>query len=72
MATALRAKNQTDILGIPKAVWLLLIFFGYDDILRWLANPFFMTPIVMVLGAIALAFSTGNIILYIFFYLYIF
>lgn len=60
MATALRAKNQTDILGIPKAVWLLLIFFGYDDILRWLSNPLLMTPIVMVLGAVALAFSTGN------------
>jgi len=41
-------------------MWALLIFFGYDDIFRMLSNPFLMTPLVMVLGAIALAFSTGN------------
>lgn len=47
-------------MGIPKAFWFLLIFFGYDDILRMLSNPFLMTPVIMVLGAVALAFSTGN------------
>lgn len=60
MENAIRAKNQTDILGVPKAVWALLIFFGYDDILRWLSNPLLMTPLFMVIGVVALAFSTGN------------
>lgn len=47
-------------MGIPKMFWIILIFFAYDDVLNMLRNPFLVTPMVMIIGAVALAFSTGN------------
>lgn len=45
--------------GIPIYFWILLVFFGYDDLLRYCGSPIVFYPLLLIGSLIALMFSLG-------------
>lgn len=44
---------------IPWWVWLLLIWFGHDNVLSWIASPFFFWPLLMLAAIASILYSMG-------------
>jgi len=56
---AIRKHNASDAGSIPKWLWVVLIYFMYDDILRWLSNPFLRYPLLMIVSMVIMLFTIG-------------
>ncbi|CAD8200944.1 unnamed protein product [Paramecium octaurelia] len=53
-------KHKPDFLqNVPKPFWFLLLFFMYDDVLRWMGNPLFLYPSLIILCFIGFCISIG-------------
>jgi len=57
---ALRKYRSSEFGNIPKWFWIVLLFFGYDDILRWLSNPIFFYPLTLILSLFGFCVITGH------------
>ena len=40
-------------------MWVLLIFFAFDNVMGWLASPFLFYPIMLILAVIGMLYSMG-------------
>jgi hypothetical protein len=57
---ARRKHNSSEMANIPKWLWIVLVFFMYDDVLRWLATPILFYPLMLILGLVAVCFTIGH------------
>ncbi|EAR99602.2 ROOT HAIR defective 3 GTP-binding protein (macronuclear) [Tetrahymena thermophila SB210] len=55
----LRQRNTSFNTNVPKWMWVVLVFFMYDDVLRWMANPLLLYPIILLGSFIGLCVATG-------------
>lgn len=56
---AIRKHNTSDISTIPRWFWIMLAYFMFDDVLRWINNPLILYPMAVLGGIIALMFIMG-------------
>ncbi|CAD8096292.1 unnamed protein product [Paramecium sonneborni] len=56
---AIQKHKQDFLQNIPKPFWFLLLFFMYDDVLRWMGNPLFLYPILIILCFIGFCIAIG-------------
>ncbi|CAK89528.1 unnamed protein product (macronuclear) [Paramecium tetraurelia] len=56
---AIQKHKQDFLQNIPKPFWFLLLFFMYDDVLRWMGNPLFLYPILIILCFVGFCIAIG-------------
>ncbi|CAD8066532.1 unnamed protein product [Paramecium primaurelia] len=56
---AIQKHKQDFLQNIPKPFWFLLLFFMYDDVLRWMGNPLLLYPILIILCFIGFCIAIG-------------
>ena len=56
---ALRLHRNEGSGGTPMWLIALLIYFGYDDVLRMLMNPILFYPVMLIVTLVALLYSMG-------------
>ena len=61
---AIRKHNDNNKGGVPKWLWIVLIYFMYDDVLQWLSNTFLFMPILFLISVFSFFFSIGTIYSY--------
>jgi len=56
---ALRKHQNIALGGTPLWLYVVLVYFAYDDIFRMLANPIFFYPIVLICSLLGMMYSMG-------------
>ena len=56
---ALRKHHNLGAGGTPLWLYVILVYFAYDDIFRMLANPLLFYPLIVVTSIIAMLYSMG-------------
>ena len=56
---AIRKHHNISSGGIPVWLYVVLVFFGYDDIWRMCMNPILFYPIVLVMSIVGMLYSMG-------------
>lgn len=52
-------KHAKESGGIPKWFWVLLLFFGYDDVLRWMNVWYITYPLIMIVCLLGFSVAIG-------------
>jgi hypothetical protein len=56
---ALRKHQNVTLGGTPLWLYVVLVYFSYDDIFRMLANPILFYPLVFVCSIVGMLYSMG-------------
>jgi hypothetical protein len=56
---AIRKHQNVSMGGTPLWLYVVLVYFAYDDIFRMLANPILFYPLVLVSSIVGMLYSMG-------------
>jgi len=56
---AMRKHANISTGATPMWLYIILVYFAYDDIFRWLATPMFFYPIVFISSILGMLYSIG-------------
>jgi len=57
---AIRKHRASEMANVPKWLWIVLVYFMYDDVLQMLKSPLLFYPTMLILGFVVLCFTIGH------------
>jgi len=57
---ALRKHRSSELGTVPKWLWIILVYFMYDDVLDMLRSPILFYPTMLIIGFVVLCITLGH------------